>query len=98
MVRSRPSTVALATVALGASALFAVTGCASAPDGPAAPPPAHAGEVRADGLGPLTAQDVAAAQTAFGFDLLHAVCAQNPQENLVISPTSAAEAIGMLHP
>ncbi len=48
--------------------------------------------------GALTAQDVAAAQTAFGVDLLHALCAQAPDENLLLSPTSAAEALGLLQP
>jgi serpin B len=35
--------------------------------------------------GELTAQDVAGAQTAFGLDLLHAVCARAPGENLLLS-------------
>jgi serpin B len=48
--------------------------------------------------GELTAQDVAGAQTAFGLDLLHAICAREPGENLLLSPTSAAEALSLLQP
>src|SRR5688572_13132848 len=48
--------------------------------------------------GALTAGDVAAMQTAFGVDLLHAVCAQADGENLLLSPTSAAEALSLLYP
>lgn len=92
MVQRRPATVVLT------AALLALTGCASVPSGPAAPPEMHRGEVRAVELGSLTAQDVAAAQRAFGIDLLHAVCAEKPEENLVLSPTSAAEALGLLYP
>lgn len=49
-------------------------------------------------MGALSSADVADAQTAFGLDLLHALCAEKPGENLLISPTSAAEALGMLLP
>lgn len=48
--------------------------------------------------GALDARDIGAAQTAFGIDLLHTMCAQDPGTNLLISPTSAAEAVGMLQP
>lgn len=56
------------------------------------------GEARAVQVGELDAQDVAAAQWAFGLDLLHAVCDGAPGENLLLSPTSAAEALGLLYP
>ncbi|WP_456786988.1 serpin family protein [Cellulomonas sp. P5_C5] len=92
MIRRRPATVLLAT-----GALLALTGCATGPTGPAGPPAVHRGDVRTVELGTLTARDVAAAQTAFGIDLLHAVCAQSPQDNVVLSPTSAAEALGLLY-
>jgi serpin B len=48
--------------------------------------------------GALTAGDVAAMQTAFGVDLLHAVCERADGENLLLSPTSAAEALSLLYP
>jgi len=77
----------LGAVALGLSA------CGAAPA-----PVELRGEVRVPGLGDMTAADVGAAQTAFGLDLLHAVCAQSPDQNLVLSPTSAAEALSLLYP
>ena len=48
--------------------------------------------------GSLTAGDVAEAQTAFGLDLLHAMCAGAAGGNVLLSPTSAAEALGLLYP
>jgi serpin B len=48
--------------------------------------------------GDLGAADVAAAQTAFGVDLLHTLCAADPGGNVLLSPTSAAEALGLLYP
>jgi serpin B len=48
--------------------------------------------------GALTAADVAAAQRAFGLDLLRVLCRRNPGGNVLVSPTSAAEALGLLHP
>ena len=83
--RPRLATVAAAAVALGA--------CGTAP-----PAPDLRGEAYQVELGALAAPDVAAAQTAFGVDLLHAVCTQAPGENLLLSPTSAAEALGLLYP
>lgn len=64
-------------------------------------PPAaevHRGEVLAVEAGSLTAADVSRSQWMFGLDLLHAVCAQDPGENVLLSPTSAAEALGLLQP
>jgi serpin B len=46
--------------------------------------------------GVLTARDIADAQTAFGLDLMRQVC--EPGGNLLLSPTSAASALGLLHP
>jgi serpin B len=79
-------------VAVGAAA--ALTACSSA----GAAPLVHQGEVVAVRAGELTARDVAAAQTAFGVDLVRAVCAQAPEANVLLSPTSAAEALGLLYP
>ena len=45
-----------------------------------------------------TARGVAAAQTAFGLALLRALAAQKPPRDLLLSPTSAAQALGMLFP
>ncbi|MGR6964786.1 serpin family protein [Geodermatophilus sp. URMC 61] len=46
----------------------------------------------------LTAVDVAAAQTAFGIDLLQTLCERSPGEDVLVSPTSAAQALSLLHP
>jgi serpin B len=48
--------------------------------------------------GMTTAHDVAAAQTAFGLALLRRLAAAAPDEGLLLSPTSAAQALGMLAP
>jgi serpin B len=77
--------------ALGAAVVL--TACSSSP-----PVPDLTGEAYPVHLGALTTTDVAAAQTAFGLDLLHAVCARAPGENVLLSPTSAAEALGLLYP
>jgi serpin B len=66
--------------------------------GGGATPVVHRGDVHEVALGSVSAQDVAAAQTAFGVDLLHVLCAQAPGENLLVSPTSAAEVLGLLQP
>jgi serpin B len=46
--------------------------------------------------GSLTAAQVAADDTAFGFALFGKMCAATPTSNLTLSPASAAEALGML--
>jgi serpin B len=58
----------------------------------------HRGQVVQVPAGGLTAADVAEAQTAFGIDLLQAVCAAADGPNVLLSPTSAAEALGLLYP
>ncbi|MGY1855866.1 serpin family protein [Modestobacter sp. SYSU DS0290] len=45
-----------------------------------------------------TARTVADAQTAFGLGLLRAVAARRPHDDLLLSPTSAAQALGLLYP
>jgi serpin B len=77
--------------ALGAAVVLGACGTASAE-------PDLEGKPYAVSAGALAATDVAAAQTAFGLDLLHAVCAAAPGENVLLSPTSAAEALGLLYP
>jgi len=84
--RAAPAAVGLAVLALAA--------CGA----DTAAPVEHRGEVREVSLGALDATDVAAAETAFGLDLLHAVCAGRPGENLLVSPTSVAQALGLLYP
>ncbi len=80
-------------VATGAGVLV-LAACGTA----GATPHVHRGEVVPVEAGKLTAADVADAQRAFGVDLLHAVCEQAAGENLLLSPTSAAQALSLLHP
>ena len=77
----------MATIA----ALAAVSACGTAD----AAPRTLSGDARALKPGDLTARDVAEAQTAFGVDLVREVC--EPDGNLLLSPTSAASALGLLH-
>jgi serpin B len=72
----------------------ALTACGSA----GATPLVHRGHAVPVQTGTLTARDVAEAQTAFGVDLLHAVCGQAAEHNVLLSPTSAAEALSLLYP
>jgi serine protease inhibitor len=71
-------------------------GCASAP----APAPA-AGPVVARGVAAVepaaNPRPLAAADTAFGLDVMRAWCAQYPKQNLVFSPSTLATALGMAY-
>jgi serpin B len=81
-------------VAVAACAAAVLTACGTA----GATPQVQRGDVVPVRSGELTPDDVATMQTAFGVDLLHAVCEQSEGENLLLSPTSAAEALGLLYP
>ena len=84
---------------LAAGALVALTGAALTGCGTAgATPEVHAGTAHPVRSGALDAADVAGAQTAFGLDLLHEVCAGAGPGNVLVSPTSAAEALSLLYP
>ena len=54
------------------------------------------GDVRPVASGTITARDVAQGQLAFGLELLARRCAADPAANQVLSPASAALALGML--
>ncbi len=81
---------------LGVAAVVvaALTACGSA----GATPVVHRGVVVAVQAGTSTAWDVSQAQTAFGVDLLHEVCRGTGEENVLLSPTSAAGALSLLYP
>jgi serpin B len=79
---------------LAVAAAVLLTACGSG----GATPLVLRGDVIAAPAGTLAATDVARAQTAFGVDLLHAVCGASPEEDVLLSPTSAAEALGLLYP
>jgi serine protease inhibitor len=92
---ARPRWAASAVLACAALAL---TSCASSTQ-KAAPTGGGAtlvGKARAVSLGSLTPQEIGAAQTAFGLDLLAERCAAQPNANDVLSPASAAIALSML--
>jgi serpin B len=81
-------------LAVAAGVAAALTACGTA----GASPLVHRGQVVPVQAGTLTARDVAEAQTGFGVDLLHAVCEQATEQNVLVSPTSAAEALSLLYP
>ena len=81
-------------LAVAACTAAALAACGTA----GAAPFVQRGNVVAVPAGTLTAADVADAQTAFGVDLLHTVCDQATTANLLLSPTSAAEALSLLYP
>jgi serine protease inhibitor len=79
-----------------AAAAIAAAGCASAAQKPAAPAPIMAHGVAA--IEPAAdPRPFGAADTEFGLDVLRAWCAQNPQQNLVFSPSTLATALGMAY-
>lgn len=81
---------------------FVVVGCAAAAlaacGSAGAAPDVQRGAVEPVHDGALTPDDVAAMQTAFGVDLVHAACERASDENVLLSPTSAAEALSLLYP
>jgi len=79
-----------------AAAAIAAAGCASAPQKPAAPAPIMARGVAA--IEPAAdPRPFGAGDTAFGLDVLGAWCAQDPDQNLVFSPSTLATALGMAY-
>lgn len=91
MVRSPPRP---RLAAAAAAAVAALTACGA--DG--ATPLVHRGNVVPVQTTALTAADVSLAQTAFGVDLMHALCQRAPEQNVLVSPTSAASALSLLYP
>ena len=82
----------------GAAALAATAAVLVACGADGATPLVHRGNAVPVPTTSLTAGDVAGAQTAFGIDLLHAVCGRSPGQDVLVSPTSAAQALSLLHP
>ena len=74
----------------------AVAGCGSAP---AATTTADAAIVRgvAAAEPAVSPQPLAAADVGFGLDVMRAWCAENPDRNLVFSPSTLASALGMAY-
>jgi serpin B len=89
--RARSASLTAPPLVLAAAVL---TACGTA----GATPLVYRGHVVPVEAGAVTARDVAEAQTAFGLDLLQAVCQQVGEPNVLLSPTSAAEALSLLYP
>lgn len=87
------STPVLMTTVLAAGLMAA--GCGSQ----AAPQVAAPGEARGVAIlePAVSAKPYAAADIAFGLDVLSAMCQQNPSGNVLLSPSSLASALGMAY-
>jgi serine protease inhibitor len=99
MVRSRRGRRWATRLVLPASLAVLIAGCGQ-PKAPAAP--TGTGQLlvgRAERLPPaaLPPSRLTAAEDAFGLALFRRVCAPAPNANLLLSPESAAEALGMLY-
>jgi serine protease inhibitor len=98
--RSWPLAVVSSAVASG----LVLAGCGpgpGAPGGPAASPSAAAGVTMAHGVAArepaVSPRPLGAADTAFGLSVLGSWCHQNPQANLLLSPSSLASGLGMAY-
>ncbi len=83
----------------GVTSLMLLAGCgstshATSPAGAA--PRLFTGHLESLHPGSVTAADLGVADQAFGLRLMHDVCATGPDTNTVLSPASAAQALGML--
>ena len=83
------------TRAAGVALALTLTGCGSATAQPVSLPTQLVGHVEALAPGSLVAQDINAAQTAFGLALMARLCG-TAGPNTLISPASAADALGLL--
>ncbi len=82
--------------AVATATAIAIAGCSQGTAAaPQAIPTLLAGHVEALRAGSLTGDDVAASQQKFGLDLMAKVCGKNGP-NTLISPASAADALGLL--
>jgi serpin B len=86
---------------LAAGLTAAIAGCASASAPQPSPPAPVPTAAEARGVAAIEPaadpRPLAAADTAFGFDVLRAWCAQYPGQNLVFSPSTLASALGMAY-
>lgn len=94
MAREMDSRLGLTLRLAAVAATATLTACGSA----GATPLVHRGDVVPVPGGSLTADDVAAAQTAFGVDLLQEVCRDAADQDVLLSPASAAQALSLLYP
>jgi serpin B len=90
-----------AVVGVAVAAAIGLAGCGATATSAGAQPPAAGvgvlvGRVTPLNPGAVTAEEIGADETAFGFALFDKLCAAAPTSNLTLSPASAAEALGML--
>src|SRR5579871_3998789 len=100
--RRRPTGMRLgmrfSSAMLAAGLTAAVAGCASATAPQPGPVPSTAVARGVAAIEPAAdPRPFAAADTAFGLDVLGAWCAQYPGKNLVFSPSTLASALGMAY-
>ena len=97
MMRSRPGRQGVLAMAVLASAAVLVAGCGQ-PHAPArGGGQLLTGRVEKLSAATLPPGQLTAAEDAFGLALLRRVCAPAPAANLLLSPESATEALGMLY-
>jgi serpin B len=97
MVRSRPGRQLALAVAMLAGAAVLVAGCGQPGSSRSGGGQLLTGRVEKLPAAALPPGRLAAAEDAFGLALLRRLCAPAPAANLLLSPESAAEALGMLY-
>jgi len=97
MVRSRRGRQLALAVAMLAAAAVLMAGCGQPGSTHAGGGQLLTGRVEKLPAAALSPERLAAAEDAFGLALLRRLCAPAPAANLLLSPESAAEALGMLY-
>lgn len=97
MVRSRPGRQLAPAVAMLAGAAVLMAGCGQPGSPRGGGGQLLTGQVEKLPAATLPPKGLAAAEDAFGLALLRRLCAPAPAANLLLSPESAAEALGMLY-
>ena len=97
MVRSRPGRPAVLAAAVLAGAAVLVAGCGQPPSPARGGGHLLTGRVEKLPAAALPPGRLTAAEDTFGLALLRRVCAPAPAANLLLSPESATEALGMLY-
>ena len=97
MVPSRPGGPLIRAAAILAAAAVLVAGCGQSRSPARGGGELLTGQVEKLPSATLPPGRLTAAEDAFGLALLRRVCSPAPQANLLLSPESAAEALGMLY-
>lgn len=86
-----------AAAALALTVAVMIAGCGQSRQPPGGHVEVLAGHLERLSPGAVSARQVAAAESAFGLALFGKVCPAMPTSNLLLSPDSAAQALGMLY-